>query len=50
MWQNDLAWYLFFRRNRRAVGRMVRPLLAVLLLGGIAYAVLMVSTALERIH
>jgi hypothetical protein len=48
--QNDLGWYLFFRRHRRTVRRVSVLVFIGLFLAGLIYAVLISKIILERIY
>lgn len=45
---NDLAWSLFFRRQRRTVRRLFFLLFVLLFLGGLVYTAIVFQAVLER--
>jgi hypothetical protein len=47
---NDLAWFLFFRRQRRAVRRFFLLLFVLLFLGALVYTAIVFQAVLERMH
>ena len=48
MSENDLLWYLFFRRHRRTLRRVFSLAFALLFVAGFVYAVIMLRAISGR--